>query len=318
MLHFNLKASLIVIFFTTGGSFNLQAQCYKDIDCKGNRICVNGICVNPDTNSTNNITSLPDSCYNDMNCKGNMVCENGHCVEQPQTHQPEMTPAPNQEVSMPPAKNTTISNSLQPLKSNQQIKLALIGKFGINIANIRGKTVIELDDENGFDFNPKPGVIAGGALFVAIHKYFALEPEFLFSMRGSKFSYYSDDGRIEGKEVFNFLEIPINAKLTFPTNSPLTPNIFIAPVVSFRVAAKNIDIKSATNIYDDEDVMDNTRGAEFGLAFGGGTNLEINNTLLTFCTRLLFGLTDINDNKLQEGYKTWALSFILGTGIKLK
>lgn len=30
----------------------LYAQCTKDVDCKGNRICVNGECVEPSTESS--------------------------------------------------------------------------------------------------------------------------------------------------------------------------------------------------------------------------------------------------------------------------
>jgi Outer membrane protein beta-barrel domain len=281
MLHLNFKAYLIVLLFTLGGSFNLLAQCYKDADCKGNRICVNGVCVNPDT-------TIPTIA------------------------------ASNHEISTFSPKNTTLRKTSQPLNSNQQIKLAFIGKFGLNIANVWGKYVTELDDEKGFDFNPKAGIIAGGALFIMIHRYFALEPEFLFSMRGSNFSVIDGSSRLEGKEVMNFLEIPINAQLTFPTNSPLTLNVSIAPVVNFLVAAKWTDLKSAEGTSDDIDWMDNTHSAEFGIAFGGGANAEINNTILTFNTRLLFGLTDIRDMSLNDGYKTWALSFIIGTGIKLK
>ena len=42
-LNLNAIAIIFVLFFSTG----THADCTKDIDCKGNRICEKGICVNP-------------------------------------------------------------------------------------------------------------------------------------------------------------------------------------------------------------------------------------------------------------------------------
>jgi hypothetical protein len=48
------------------------AQCMKDFDCKGDRICVQGKCIDPPTKRP--------PCTKDVDCRGDSTCENGRCV----------------------------------------------------------------------------------------------------------------------------------------------------------------------------------------------------------------------------------------------
>jgi hypothetical protein len=49
----------------------LMAQCSKDADCKGDRICVDGVCTAPPPVLR---------CSKDKDCPGDMICNNGVCV----------------------------------------------------------------------------------------------------------------------------------------------------------------------------------------------------------------------------------------------
>lgn len=47
-----------------------KAQCTKDTDCKGDRICTKGECQNPS----------PSGCTKDTDCPGEKICSNQACV----------------------------------------------------------------------------------------------------------------------------------------------------------------------------------------------------------------------------------------------
>jgi hypothetical protein len=47
-----------------------HAGCQKDTDCKGQRICANGECVDPNE---------PQRCDKDLDCAGDLVCRAGTC-----------------------------------------------------------------------------------------------------------------------------------------------------------------------------------------------------------------------------------------------
>jgi hypothetical protein len=66
-----MKACILftVIFIAVG---QLAAQCVKDIDCKGDRICVEGKCQEPQKQNP--------PCKKDIDCNGDSVCDKGRCV----------------------------------------------------------------------------------------------------------------------------------------------------------------------------------------------------------------------------------------------
>jgi hypothetical protein len=73
------------------------SQCTKDIDCKGNRICVQGKCQDPQ------IQRPP--CTKDIDCQGDSTCEKGKCVASgmtSQTQTPSNKPS-NQIPQVPPS-----------------------------------------------------------------------------------------------------------------------------------------------------------------------------------------------------------------------
>lgn len=66
------------------------AQCSKDTDCKGNRICVQGTCVNAPASVHN--------CGKDAECSGDSICKNGQCAP-PEAAAPAPVQAPAAQVS---------------------------------------------------------------------------------------------------------------------------------------------------------------------------------------------------------------------------
>jgi hypothetical protein len=66
--------------------------CARDTDCKGNRVCVSGDCVDREVPV---IVEVPTGCVRDTDCKGNRVCVEGQCREAaaPPTQVVEVVPS---------------------------------------------------------------------------------------------------------------------------------------------------------------------------------------------------------------------------------
>lgn len=60
---------LLAAFTCIGQTF---AQCTKDIDCKGDRVCVNGKCQE-------SLKQKPP-CTRDVDCQGDSLCDHGRCI----------------------------------------------------------------------------------------------------------------------------------------------------------------------------------------------------------------------------------------------
>lgn len=67
-----MKSALgILVAFSLVAS-SASAQCSKDTDCKGTRVCEKGECVEPAT--------AAGACTRDVDCAGDDVCERGRCI----------------------------------------------------------------------------------------------------------------------------------------------------------------------------------------------------------------------------------------------
>ncbi len=225
-------------------------------------------------------------------------------------------------------------------------------KGGLNIAKSRVEAwENEADTTDGYDINPRLGFVAGVGAQIGITEMFAIQPEILFSRKGAIQLEEGTDVengtsiKYEEKQTFNlsYLEIPILFKLNIPVGEKITPNVYVGPTASFLLAAdidqydKEGSEEHDTTITDvitgwDNDgnptltpLKDEMQGFDFGLAFGGGVNINVGSSgYIITDFRYTLGLTDMNSDKRQdaEGYKdedkakNGALSIMLGYGIK--
>jgi len=76
--------SAVVIAIALGWSGPADAACSTDLDCKGDRVCDNGFCVNPTTPAAGQPVSARGravtQCTGKADCKGDQVCNHGQCV----------------------------------------------------------------------------------------------------------------------------------------------------------------------------------------------------------------------------------------------
>ncbi len=143
----------------------------------------------------------------------------------------------------------------------------------------------------------KNGFAGGVYMDYAFNRYFSLQPEILYVMKGL-------DGGIERSSIvvdysahFDYIEIPLLAKFTVAGKSHFSPYFFAGPGVGINLAA-DVDIESGDESSgesrigssDWSGIMNKT---EFTFSFGGGCRYAIGLGGITADARFDLGLSNV-------------------------
>jgi hypothetical protein len=174
-------------------------------------------------------------------------------------------------------------------------------KAGGNMENVTGDDIAENDFQFGFT--------GGGFATFTVNEYFGVQPEVLFVMKGTKGDalVVDPDGQnivvTDGKVKLTYIQIPVLAKVTFPTDGMVKPNIFVGPAVGFNMTAKVegiADEGGPDEITLDHDI-ENIKSVSFGVVFGGGVSFMMQNKgAITVDVRYDLGLTDMLDDPSED------------------
>ena len=152
-------------------------------------------------------------------------------------------------------------------------------KVGVNIASIAESatedTYRELENKSVVGFQ------AGLAFDLAPHSMISIQPELLFIQKGGKVAYGLDDNnRIENRYYYNYLEVPVLAKLKLGIGENRTGIFLLAgPYVGMAFSGKvkqKVTFLGQTTTSEDKFTFDNddpderNRRLDWGLSFGGG------------------------------------------------
>lgn len=187
-------------------------------------------------------------------------------------------------------------------------------KGGLNVSDVKV-------DEDGTDVpvDTKTGLVAGAFAQIGLGDVFAVRPEALYSSKGGS---VSDEG-VDADISLDYIEIPVLLVARIPTSGALRPNLFAGPVISFEAScevsgsADGITVSGDCEEIDEEDPL-LTKSTDFGVAFGGGLELDTGGAVLLLDGRYTLGLSDINDiESAPESLKNRAWSFTAGVGFKI-
>ncbi|MFH1374115.1 MAG: porin family protein [bacterium] len=183
--------------------------------------------------------------------------------------------------------------------SSAQNRIETGVKAGVNFANRFG------------DIHPqdwKTGFCGGGFVAFYVNDIFAIQPEVLFSMKGSKWTRPSTFGDERITVKLNYWEIPVLAKLALPTQSTIRFTLFAGPSLGIKLSAKaRVESPAGTKTEDIEEI----KKTEFGVAFGVGVDLRRGKNTLTFDVRYTHGLTTIDEYNMCED-KNKVVSLMVG------
>jgi opacity protein-like surface antigen len=158
-------------------------------------------------------------------------------------------------------------------------------KAGLNLANISEDWS---DDWEGVEKKMKTGFSVGGFITYSINEMFAIQPEALYTMKGAKWE-WADEGW-QDEEKLAYLEIPVLAKFTIPTQGNIAPNLFVGPALGILLSAKYYEEWDSES--EERDIKDDMKSTDFGLAFGAGVEIGMPHSAITIDGRYTLGLTN--------------------------
>lgn len=134
------------------------------------------------------------------------------------------------------------------------------------------------------DVEFKSGLHIGGLVEIPVKKNFAVQPELIYSVQGSKYSY-----GYHGNTRLDYINIKVLAKFYVNKNF----SIEVGPQLGFNVKANETHHRSSYSIREDVNTVD--------FALAAGVTYRLNNGLF-FSGRYNLGLTNIA--KYSDDYIT--------------
>lgn len=143
----------------------------------------------------------------------------------------------------------------------------------------------------------KTGFAFGAFLEYQVNEILILQPEILYSMKGSEGTAKPEDGDIvlDTKADLNYIEIPLLAKITVPAMEDLKPVVIIGPSMAFNLSA-DYEWKAEEGSHTMKvvgDLSDVVGSFDFGLVIGGGFEVPMGPGAITFDARYYMGLTKV-------------------------
>ncbi|MFN2603707.1 MAG: porin family protein [Gemmatimonadaceae bacterium] len=189
------------------------------------------------------------------------------------------------------------------------------------MAGVNYSKVSQDPESSDVSFEYKPGFVGGVFLGIQVNDWFSIEPEVLFSQKGSKVKGKGNNSALEGSVRINYIEIPVLAKFWFPVSNPgVKPFIFGGPEVEFKVSCTAEGAILAVTGSEDCDKTDNEinlKSTDFGVTGGAGVQFRAGGQDLRVDARYTFGLTDINDSSAASDnreIKNRAFAVTVGLG----
>lgn len=165
--------------------------------------------------------------------------------------------------------------------------------------------------EDADEQDKKSGINAG--LFLsstAENGIIGFQTELLFNQKGSSFQL----GNFKEEYKLSYLEVPVLLKVSIPVGA-LKPNIFAGPYAAFKLSESYTYTDLLTGF--DIESSDNTKTLDYGAVFGGGLDIDLNTTVITFDGRYNLGLRELENVEEPKDIKNGSFSFNVGIGFKL-
>ncbi|MCS3649969.1 hypothetical protein GGQ08_001262 [Salinibacter ruber] len=178
-----------------------------------------------------------------------------------------------------------------PMSSQAQSPVDLGVRGGLTQATFYG------DDVNSNDF--RPGFTGGVFLNYQVNDAFAVQPEVLYSRRGTKNHNSAAGNDIRVRQ--DVIEIPVLLKLSAPT-APVTPRLYVGPALGFVTNSELGNGNDADDSFTDVD-FSGVVGGEIAYALNKGPLSEI-----AVDGRYNLGLANLGDANNFEDVRTSAFT----------
>ncbi|MFW6080031.1 MAG: porin family protein [Gemmatimonadota bacterium] len=199
----------------------------------------------------------------------------------------------------------------QPL-SAQSITLG--AKAGATFATVGGDEAVSDAASN------RTGLSFGATAEFGVSPLLSIQPELLFVQKGAEFA-DSDFG--DATFNFNYLEIPVLAKISVPSAGLASPYLYVGPSISFQsgCSISSEDQGVSAELDCDNDLVDiPTNSVDFGFLGGVGLGVGMGPGEVAVDVRYNLGLADVVDTPEGEdvtSIKNRAFGVSLGYAVSL-
>ena len=173
-------------------------------------------------------------------------------------------------------------------------------KAGLSCANIHGHDVYEQRSRMGFG--------AGAFLTFGLGSSFAVQPEVLFVMKGSKYSNGSGADVYRETLSLDYIEVPVLIKFFLPVAGSFRLHLFAGPSLAFKVRAR---VKATFGGETEVETLDNVKNTDLGLAAGVGLEHPLGRGRITLDLRYTAGTGSLSKGT-GDDIKNEALGLFAG------
>lgn len=167
-------------------------------------------------------------------------------------------------------------------------------------------------------FEYKVGLVAGAFLGIAVNDVFSIEPQALFSQKGTKVKGTGSNSSLEGGVRINYIEVPVLGKFWIPvSDTQVRPFVFAGPEVEFKLSCTADGAILAVTGSQDCDKTGTEiklKSTDFGVTGGAGVQFKAGNQVVRVDARYTHGLSDINDSGDSRSIKNRAFAVTVGLG----
>ncbi len=167
---------------------------------------------------------------------------------------------------------------------------------GISVGPRVGATFAKVkfsSDEGSMEFKNTTGFQVGAVVNYNINEMFSIQPELLLVQKGFKVGDNDEDGSMSVK--YNYLEVPILAKVSFGTEA-FRGFATAGPTLGYLTGGKYIYEFDGEKETEDIEFEDEDRRFEAGMSIGVGAAYKVGAGELNLDVRYGFGLTSLNDS----------------------
>lgn len=151
-------------------------------------------------------------------------------------------------------------------------------KGGLSAATFSGA------DSKGY--NTQTGFVAGAYLKLNIARNLAIQPEILYSQKGSSGNVRTASTTTKRDFKIDYIEIPLLLRYTFATGGSAVPFVYAGPSIGFVTKAEvTFEAQGESSTLD----MANEKSNDFCVVFGGGVELDAGGMDVFFDARFLIG-----------------------------
>ena len=147
-----------------------------------------------------------------------------------------------------------------------------------------------------------------------LNRTFAIQPEVYYLTHGGTELWELDTTTYKYVDRYNYIHVPILAKVRLMPDKKLTPIIFAGPAMGVLLSAHYKYFVDDVEEYD-EDIKAYLKKTNFSIVFGAGVEYKMDKYMLILDIRYDLGLANIDgSNDPTDTLKTRALMFMVGVG----